>query len=86
MSETFYRIDYSLVPPHERPALRRRMKDLGVLEPVEPDYEAMATAMNVAGWTCDGHEPGAWCEDCKRLQLSTAKKMWRAGIGDDDGR
>jgi hypothetical protein len=56
----------------------------GVLVPVEPDYEAMATVMNVDGWTCDGHEPGAWCEDCKRLQLSTTRKMWNAGIGGDD--
>ena len=52
--------------------------------PVEPDIKAMATVMNVDGWTCDGHEPGAWCEDCKRLQLSTAQKMWCAGIGGDD--
>ena len=51
---------------------------------VEPDIEAMATVMNVDGWTCDGHEPGRWCEDCKRLQLATTRKMWRAGIGGDE--
>ena len=42
------------------------------------DREAMATVMNVDGWTCDGHEPGAWCEDCKRLQLATVDRMLAA--------
>jgi hypothetical protein len=49
------------------------------------DRKAMATVMNVDGWTCDGHEPGAWCVDCKRLQLATVDRMLAAlGIGGDD--
>jgi hypothetical protein len=49
------------------------------------DRKAMATVMNVDGWTCDGHEPGAWCVDCKRVQLATVDRMLAAlGLGGDD--
>ena len=53
-----------------------------VLEKVKFDYEAAAIQMNIDGWTCDGHEPGAWCVDCKRLQMASVRRMYAAGMGD----
>ena len=45
------------------------------------NLEAAATVMNVDGWTCDGHEPGAWCQTCKKMQLATATRMLDAARG-----
>ena len=81
---TLYQIKPVRISRVTREKWLTQLKWDGVLVPVEPDYEAMASVMNEEGWTCDGHEPGAWCEECKRLQLKLVGKVWNAGIGGDD--
>ena len=88
MTETIYQIDYSLVPPHERPALRRRIEELDVLVPVEPDIALLPE--DSANECASGTVLKGGANYCIRPRdhegMHMAVTLWSAGIGDNDGR
>lgn len=42
--------------------------------------ERYAARLDKEGWTCDGHEPGGICSDCRKVQLSTATRLVDDGL------